>query len=114
MVGLMATLEKGCVALGKKAPSRATVYKYMARAPGICLPMAELPATVATTLYNLAADAMVPAHQVAFRALTEGEMDAVSFAASMPWLALYQARLLPGWRPRSRGLLDAICTVRRI
>ncbi len=56
----------------------------------------------------------VPGPQLAFYCLNYGGIGAISFAAGLPWLALYQAALIPGWRRRSGGLLEAIRRVRGI
>jgi hypothetical protein len=71
-----------CARLGVRAPARAT-------------------------LYNVASDAVVPGRQLAFFCFNYGSLPAISFAAGLPWLDLYQATRLRGWRPRSRGLLLA-------
>jgi hypothetical protein len=47
-----------------------------------------------------------------FYCLNYGSLAAMSFAAGLPWLDLHQARHLRGWRPRSRGLLDAVLRAR--
>lgn len=114
MASVLEELRARCVTLGVTPPSRATVYNYRDRAPVPTLDMRGLPREVRETLYNLSSDAMVPAHQVAFRAINEGGARAVSYAAGLPWLALHRARGLRGWRPRSRGLIVAICRARGI
>ncbi|HVS12347.1 MAG TPA: hypothetical protein VMV46_00345 [Thermoanaerobaculia bacterium] len=76
--------------------------------------MRQLPAPVRESLYNLSEDGTVPGHQLAFHCFNYGSLQAMSFAAGLPWLALYQAARLPGWRPRSKGLLDAILRTRGI
>lgn len=86
----------------------------MARAPVRTYEMGALPPAVRETLYNLAEDGIVPGHQLAFHCLNYGGVEALSFAAGLPWLALYQAARLRGWRPRSRGLLEAILRTRGI
>ncbi len=111
---LLAELGRRCAAHGARPPSRATVYKYLDRAPVPLLNAARLPPAVREVLYNLDEDAAVPAHQVAFRAINEGGLRALTYAAGLPWLALHRARKLRGWRSRSRGLLRAICRARGI
>lgn len=69
---------------------------------------------VRETLYNLPEAGDVPGHQLAFHCFNYGSTEAMSFAAGMPWLALFQAARLRGWRPRSRGLLEAVLKARRI
>ena len=110
----MKALGDHCAALGIREPARATIYQAMARAPTRSYTMADLPAAAREALYNLRGTREVPGHQLAFYCLNYGGLGAVSFAAGLPWLALYQAARLPGWRPRSRGLLEAIRRVRGI
>jgi hypothetical protein len=111
---ILKRLEDYCSDSGFDVPARATVYQAMARAPARKYRVQELPAAVQESLYNLSKDGSVPGHQLAFHCLNYGSIAAVSFAAGLPWLALYQAARLPGWRQRSRGLLGAILKVRRI
>jgi hypothetical protein len=86
----------------------------MARAKVHSFAIADLPHAARESLYNLPETGEVPGHQLAFYCLNYGGLDAISFAAGLPWLALYQADLLPGWRPRSHGLLKAIRLARSI
>ena len=86
----------------------------MQRESGPSYALAELPAAVRSALYNMAGDAVVPGAQLAFYCFNYGELAAVHFAAGMPWLPLYQANRMRGWRGRSRGLLRAVLVVRRI
>jgi len=113
MAVLMREVASFCAALGLRAPCRATVYKALRTLPSPTLAVASLPDEVRRTLYNLGEVASIPAHQLAFYCLNYGEPRALSFAAGLPWLALYQASHLRGWRPRSRGLLAAIMAARR-
>lgn len=110
----MAQLADHCAATGLRAPARATIYESMARTPARSYAVAELPAAAREALYNLSPTGRVPGHQLAFYCLNYGGLEAVSFAAGLPWLALYQAARLPGWRKRSRGLLEAIRRTRGI
>jgi hypothetical protein len=111
---IMKTLNEFCAARDLRSPARATIYELMARTSAGTYQVAELPAEVRQTLHNLSEDGSVPGHQLAFYCLNYGGLRAVSFAAGLPWLALYQAARLRGWRPRSRGLLEAIRRVRKI
>lgn len=111
---IMDLLGDHCAARGLQGPARATIYQAMARTPPRSYAVANLPASARETLYNLRGTREVPGHQLAFYCLNYGGLDAISFAAGLPWLALYQAARLPGWRPRSRGLLEAIRRVRGI
>ncbi len=114
MRDMMKTLRERCEALGVRPPARATIYEAMARTPTKLHRIDELPASVREALYNLDGTSQVPGHQLAFYCFNYGDLAAVSFAAGLPWLALYQAARLPGWRARSRGLLDAVLRARKI
>ena len=111
---LTSALREFCGARGFRTPARATIYHFMASLPSTPREVATLPASVRETLYNLSGDAVVPGHQLAFYCLNYGGIDAVTFAAGLPWLALYQAARLPGWRSRSKGLLAAVLRIRGI
>ena len=111
---IMESLGEHCAARGLRAPARATIYQAMAQTPAQSYTITDLPPAARETLHNLAHDGKVPGHQLAFYCLNYGGLGAVSFAAGLPWLALYQAARLPGWRPRSRGLLESIRRVRSI
>lgn len=93
-------------------PSRASVYKLLAALPTPSYRLVDLPAAVQNALYNLGPDSVVPSHQIAFYCFNYGDIEAMSFAAGLPWLALYQARRMPGHRPKSRGLLEAVAMAR--
>jgi hypothetical protein len=69
---------------------------------------------VRLTLHNVDPTAPIPGDQIAFRCFHDGNLHALSFAAGMPWLDLHQARRKRGWRPKSRGLLEAVCRARGI
>jgi hypothetical protein len=86
----------------------------MDRLPPRGYAVSELPPAVRQTLYNLAADATVPGDQLAFHCFNYGGLEAMSFAAGLPWLALHQAAQIRGWRSRSRGPLAAILQTRAI
>jgi len=93
---------------------RASLYNALARLEGHAYAMADLPVPVAGSLYNLPSAGMVPGHQLAFYCFNYGSLPAISYAAGLPWLDLYQARRLRGWRPRSAGLLAAVMRARSI
>jgi len=95
-------------------PSRATVYKLLDKLPVPSYAVADLPESARDALYNLGPDSEVPGHQVAFYCFNYGTLDAVSFAAGLPWLVVYQALKLPGYREKSRGLALAVATARNI
>ena len=88
-------------------PCRASLYNALATLPGHSYSAQSLPVHVRSALYNLSPDVTVPGHQLAFYCFNYGSLAAASYAAGLPWLDLYQARRLRGWRPRSRGLLNA-------
>lgn len=111
---ILRRLEVFCDEHGLTTPARATIYQAMAGLPSRSYTIVDLPDEVRETLYNLGSLGSVPGHQLAFHCLNYGGVRAASFAAGLPWLALYQAARLPGWRPRSRGLLRAIRVARRI
>lgn len=103
-----------CARRRLRPPSRATIYNFIARCPPHAYAIAELPAHVREALYNLDPTGMVPGHQLAFYAFQYGDTRAASFAAGLPWLDLYQADRMRGWRPRSHGLLRAVLRRRAI
>jgi hypothetical protein len=105
-------IAKVCAERGLNLPSRASLYNALARIEGHSHDISRLPSSVREALYNLAPDGSVPGHQLAFYCLNYGSMAAVSYAAGLPWLDLYQASRLRGWRPRSRGLLHAVMAAR--
>lgn len=107
-------LEELCRARGHARPSRATIYQLMASVPPPSYRIESLPPHVRETLYNLPASGDVPGPQLAFHCFNYGGVAAMSFAAGLPWLVLYQASRLRGWRPRSRGVLTAVLAARGI
>jgi hypothetical protein len=114
MADLKRALDERCRRAGERAPSRATLYQALWRLEGHAYEPRRLPAAVRRVLYNLDPAGAVPGHQLAFYCFNYGTLDAVSFAAGLPWLDLYQAARLSGWRPRSQGLLIAVMRVRGI
>ena len=74
--------------------------------------VSELPAASQQSLYNLEKNSLVPWVQVAFAGFNYGRGPAISYAAGLPYLVLFQARRLTGWRPKSASLLDAILVLR--
>jgi len=114
MHALQSELETICRRLGERMPARATIYRFMAHCPPSRHRIAELPEAVRQALYNLDADGEVPGHQLAYYAFNYGDARAMSFAAGLPWLDLYQAAQLRGWRPRSFGVLQAVMRRRGI
>jgi hypothetical protein len=49
---------------------------------------------------------------VVFYCFNTGDLAAMSFAAGLPWLALYQALRMPGHRPMCHALLEAAARAR--
>lgn len=111
---MLRDLEVRCRRRGAAPPSRATVYKLMATLPCPSYKVADLPPAVRSALYNLGPASEVPGHQLAFYCFNYGDTAAVSFASGLPWLALYQALRLPGYRKKSRGLAEAVASARGI
>jgi hypothetical protein len=97
---------------GIRPPSRASLYNALPMLPGTSYAVEGLPAPVRDALYNLDGAGPVPGRQVAFYSFNYGSLAAMSFAAGLPWLDLYQAGRLRGWRPRSRGVLLAALRAR--
>jgi hypothetical protein len=100
--------------LGLRPPSRATVYNLLPTVGGHTYRIVSLPQHVRDSLYNLPQDGAIAGHQLVFYCFNYGSLPAVSFGAGLPWLDLYQASRLRGWRARSRGLLDAVMRARDI
>ena len=95
MVGEYATQHR------QKAPSRATIYNFVARCPPHEYSMTEPPVYVRDALYNLGASGIIPGHQLACYAFQYGDVRAASFAAGLPWLDLYQADRLRAGDPEA-------------
>jgi hypothetical protein len=112
MTAVHRRLAEFCTRQGLRPPSRATLYNVLARIEGHVYDISALPPHVREALYNLAPDGTVPGHQLAFYCFNHGSLAAASYAAGLPWLDLYQAARLRGWRPRSRGLLRAALRAR--
>jgi len=111
---LRATLGRFCERRGLPVPARATLYSFMQTAPTPLYRIEELPDAVRRTLHNVAQDADVPGPILVRRAFEAGSLAAVSYASSLPWLCLYQADRLRGWRPKSHAMLRAVMRFRRI
>jgi hypothetical protein len=107
MAALRRLVSERCRSTGLKPPARASLYNALARLAGHSYTVATLPTPVVEALYNIAPDGRVPGHQLAFYCFNYGSLGAISYAAGLPWLDLYQARRMRGWRPRSFGLLLA-------
>lgn len=114
MAAALAAVAERCRKAGLRPPSRATVYKLLETLPSGRWRVSALPRPVQEALYNLDAASYVPGHQLAFYCFCYGGLAAVSFASGLPWLALYQALRLPGFRPKARGLLEAAAEARGI
>ena len=98
MAALQRRISARCAAGGVRPPVRASLYNALARIEGHSYAIADLPAPVADALYNLSPAHRVPGHQLAFYCFNYGSLAAISYAAGLPWLDLYQARLLRGWQ----------------
>jgi hypothetical protein len=108
MAALQRLVSERCRSAGLKPPARASLYNALARLEGHSYAVATFPPPVVEALYNIAPDGRVPGHQLAFYCFNHGSLGAISYAAGLPWLDLYQARRMRGWRPRSLGLLLAV------
>lgn len=109
---LLAELGARCRAEGVSCPSRAAVYNFMPRAAAPRYRVADLPEHARAVLLNLDDEAEVPGPQLAFYLVNHGDTRALSFAAAMPWLCLYQAERMRGFRPKSHALLRALIAAR--
>jgi len=109
---VLSDIRRTCRKRGWRVPSRATVYNFMARAPLPRYRVASLPPHVQDTLFNLEPESEIPGDQLVFHCMNYGGTEAISFAAGLPWRHLYCALLKRGWRPRSRGMLEAIVQTR--
>lgn len=111
---VLCRVQQSCRNAGVRPPSRAPVYDILARGEGHTYRIEGLPPAVRTALYNLDPKGSVPGHQLVLHCFNYGTLEAVSFAAGLPWLDLYQADRVAGWRPRSKGLLRAVLRARGI
>jgi hypothetical protein len=111
---LLAQLAERCRQHGERCPSRASVYNFLPNASGPTYPVRELPEHVRASLYNLTDESNIPGHQLAFYLFNYGDSRALGFAASLPWLCLFQAERLRGFRPKSHALLRAVMQARGI
>jgi hypothetical protein len=114
MRDLLAQIGERCRDCGEHCPSRATVYTCLSHASGPTYAVRELPTNVRASLYNIGDNAVVSGRQLAFYLFNYGDAQSLSFASGMPWLCLYQAERLRGFRNKSHALLRAIVRARRI
>jgi hypothetical protein len=114
MAEILVQIGERCRREGIEPPARATVYKLLKSIPTPAYRVSSLPPRVRHALYNLGSGSVVPAHQLAFYCFNYGDLAAVSFAASLPWLAIHQALRLKGYRAKSRGLVEAVARARGI
>ena len=101
-----------CASSGLKVPSRASIYNALPGMEGHVTGR-DCSAHVAAALYNLDPAAVVPGHQLAFYCFNYGTCGpqlrrGTALARPVP------GRSLRGWRPRSRGLLEAVLRARGI
>ena len=114
MVTIARAIAASCARHGRRPPARASLYNALARIEAHTYEASSLPPHVRDALYNLSPEGPVPGPQLVLYCFNHGSLAATSFAAGLPWLDLYQAATLRGWRPRSRGLLDAVMRARGI
>lgn len=105
-----------CRAQRVPAPSRASIYNAVERAPMPFYAASTLPDALRQALYNLApeSDMIVPGDQLVFHAFNYGTLAAISFASALPWLCLARASRRRGWRPKSKSLLESVKLYREI
>jgi hypothetical protein len=72
------------------------LYQAMAKLRTPERRVGDLPKAVREALYNFDADSCVPEAQIAFCCFNYGTVAAMSFAAGLRWLALYQTRRMRG------------------
>lgn len=106
--------DEFCRPRGLVAPSRSTLYVLLDTIELPSFRVSELPEFVQRALYNLAPESEVPGAQLVFYCFNYGGLRALCFAAGMPWLFLYRARKMRGWRAKSRNLLLAAARARGI
>ena len=113
-------LREYCRVVGAPPIARASLYNALERAPVPVLTWSGLSEAVQQSLYNLSAAGEnvspheIPGDQVVFYAFNYGSPSAISFASGLPWLCLHRAERRPGWRPKSRALLQAVMKYRGI
>jgi hypothetical protein len=119
MTEVARTLEAFAERRGLRAPSRATIYNALERAPVPHVPFRDLPSDVREALYNLvpaepgsSPPREVPGDHVVYYAFNYGTPRAIAFAAGLPWLCLWRALHRGGFRPKSRALLEAVARFR--
>jgi hypothetical protein len=114
-------LRAFCLGRGARPLSRASLYNALGRLPVPTFEWASLPEAIRQSLYNLGEPSAtsergvdVPGDQIVFYAFNYGSTAAISFASGLPWLCLHRAVRRPGWRPKSRALLEAVVKYRGI
>lgn len=111
---LMDELRKFCSYKALPCPARSSVYNFAKHVRGNTYRPMDLHEELRASLYNLDLKSPVPGHQLVYYAFHYGTLAAVSQASGLPWIDLYQASLLPAWRPRSKGLLHSVMRARGI
>lgn len=114
VAAVLEELRAFCAARGLRPPARATLYQWMEDVPVPGYVIEELSKPVREALYNLPSTGEIPGTQLAFYCFNFGGVAAMSFAAGLPWLTLHQAARRRGWRPGSRGLIEAVLAARGI
>ena len=105
-------LVERCRSWGIAPPSRTTLYEMLEREAFHHYMVANLPAHIQSVLYNVDSKARIDGRQLAFYCFNYGALSALSFGASLPWVDLMQAARAPGWRPQSKGLIEAVLFTR--
>lgn len=112
-------LRAFCSSRAFRPIARASLYNALARMRVPALEWPSLPEAVRQALYNFdpsvpSGRSGIPGDQVVFYAFNYGSTAAISFASALPWLCLRRAVRRPGWRPKSKALLQAIMKYRGI
>jgi hypothetical protein len=113
ILAVMQSLRQACERLQQPPPSRTSIYNAIARARPPQYQVCELPPAVQSCLLNV--DGVeIGGAQLVFHAFNYGTLEALSFAAGLPWLCLLRAAEWRGFRPKSYALLRAVMAYRGI
>jgi len=114
ITAIQTRLKSRARTLRVRAPSRASIYNFIPRCPPHQYAIAGLPESVRASLYNLGPTGRISGPHVVFYVFQYGELRAITFASGLPWIDLYLADRMRGWRTHSHGLLRAVLRHRNI
>ncbi len=100
-------LAEFCQRSGRRVPARSTIYNAVNRLPPIEYDRGALPESVKRTLHNIGG-VRIAGRQIVFATFNYGDTAAISYASTLPWLCLWAAAQMRGWRPKSLALLRAV------